>query len=374
MKQNQILLFSEDERHVHFFSDVSDSPVIEEQSGWMLRNVEIFKTGTYRGQTFTEEDLDQMVDNFTQLKSTFEPVFKKNHSEDVGDQIGWIQGVRREGELLIADLHLTDWQAYEKFREKTWKYLSSEIYPPALALEEFGINGYVLRGVAVVSVPKVKGLKGIILNSEVLENEEANILDKKQIIAMLKKLGMTFSEQEEKDLTVEQLEEKLTHKFSELSDEKKKDGQQGQQGGEGKEKKQTSVEQFGEKDGKGMVMMSHDDVIALSERISAADKKSLDLFTEVEKLKNESKESKIRNKVDAFKQAGKVTPAEEEKVIAFAENLDDKQLQTYFESIDSRTPVVSFGETGGQQQQEEEDDTDKAWQEYQELRKPKTYE
>jgi hypothetical protein len=153
------------------FAEVFDMGVsqVESMRGWIVKGVEIFKAGTYRNVPYTDSDLDEMAANFKTLKDagTFDPVFKKNHSENVEDQVGWVVNVYRENELLKADIHITDWQAYDKIDDGTWRYLSSEIYPPDLAAEEFdGIKGHVLRGVAIVSVPKVKGLKGIVLNSE----------------------------------------------------------------------------------------------------------------------------------------------------------------------------------------------------------------
>jgi hypothetical protein len=346
-------LFSEDppSEMINYCSSFAESgaeavaSTVEEMSGWIVRRVEIFKAGTYRGVAYSEDDLEQMADNFKTLKDSqqFDPVFKKNHSERVEDQIGWIVGVYAEGELLLADIHITDWEAYDKIRSKTWRYLSSEIYTPALAADEFDeVNGYVLRGVAIVSVPKVKGLKGIILNSEILETqEEGNFMDKKQLLAMLAKMGINFSEQEAENLTVEDLEAKLTAKFAELQTPPA-EGQQQQQ------------QNFSE-DQTGIVQMSAEEFVNLSKKYSELEGKVENFSEEVGRLKGESKKHGIEKKVDALVKAGKIVPAEKEGIMEFAEVLSDEQSEKYFSSLEKRTPVLEFGEVGGQQSNDDED-------------------
>ena len=154
------LVFSEQKKNemVHYFAkfaevrDIKEASEVSKLTGWIIKNVEIFKVGTWKKRTYTADHLQEMGDNFRSLKDagTYDPVFKKNHSERVEDQVGWIYDVRKDGDVLLADIHITDWSAYDKIQEGTWKNLSSEIYLPALALDEFGINGHVLRGVAIV--------------------------------------------------------------------------------------------------------------------------------------------------------------------------------------------------------------------------------
>jgi len=359
------LCFSEASQNViHFFNrfaEVIDSSTsdVEKLQGWIIKNVEVFKAGTYRGVTYSEDDLQQMVDNFKKLKGDglFDPVFKKNHSELVEDQVGWILDVKREGEILLADIHLTDWYSMEKIREGTWKNLSSEIYPPELSVEEFGIDGYVLRGVAIVSVPKVKGLKGLILNSEILENNQGgNIVDKAQLLAMLAKLGINFSEEQAEALTIEQLESALTAKFAEIKAPAAAPAVPAQ----------FSEGQF--------VVMKQEDIIALAQKINEKDKSQIDLFAEVQSLKAESKKDKIERQVSALVTAGKVTPGEKAEVLAFAEGLEGETLTKFIGTLEKRTPVVTFGENGSQTPGNSEDEEAKqALALFNERYKTKTY-
>jgi hypothetical protein len=341
---------------------------VEELRGWIIKDIEIFKAGTYRDIPYTEDHLDEMVKNFLILKSagTFEPVFKKDHSESVEDQIGWIANVYREGDLLKADLHVTEWMAMDKIESKTWKYVSSEIYPPELAAGEFGdsIQGHVLRGVAIVSVPKVKGLKGIVLNSEILE-KGVNIVDRKKVEALMKKHGIytdteiaAFSDDE----IFAKFEEGIAAKFAEEPEETVVTSGAGAAGAAG-------VAQFGEG---GFVVVGKDDFAAMVKSAAGSEKQTVDLFAEVAALKNESKGQKIERRLSILMKSGKVTPAEKEGILAFSEKLDGENLEMYFGTFEKRTAVVNFEELPGGQQGS--DDEAEGWASYKELRTKKTYE
>ena len=354
------LVFSEQKKNemIHYFAkfaevrDIKEIPEVSKLSGWIIKNVEIFKVGTWKKRTYTADHLQEMADNFRSLKDagTYDPVFKKNHSERVEDQVGWIYDVRRDGDVLLADLHITDWSAYDKIQEGTWKNLSSEIYLPALALEEFGINGHVLRGVAIVSVPQVKGLKGLVLNSEILEDEKGGVIvNREQVEALLKKWNK-FSEEELKAFS----DEEIFAKFSEVT--------------EGIEIPAAAATppavpatpaagqaQFSE-GGQGFVVMSQKDILELAQSIGSKDQKNIDLFSEVARLKQESKVSKVERKVEALMKAGKVTPAEKEGIMSFSEKLDETSFDAYFATLESRSPVAEFGEFGNQEQGTEDEE------------------
>ena len=355
------LVFSEQKKSemIHYFAkfaevrDIKEIPEVSKLSGWIIKNVEIFKVGTWKKRTYTADHLQEMADNFRSLKDagTYDPVFKKNHSERVEDQVGWIYDVRRDGDVLLADLHITDWSAYDKIQEGTWKNLSSEIYLPALALDEFGINGHVLRGVAIVSVPQVKGLKGLVLNSEILEEEKGGVIVKREQVEALLKKWNKYSEDELKAFS----DEEIFAKFSEVT--------------EGIEIPAATPAapaapavpavgqaNFSENGGQGFVVMSQKDILDLAQSIGSKDQKNIDLFSEVVKLKKESKENKVERKVEALMKAGKVTPAEKAGIMSFSEKLDETSFDAYFATLESRSPVAEFGELGGQTPETEDEE------------------
>lgn len=373
------------ENMVQYFSKYSEgmlaTSTVEQLKGWVIKGVEMFKVGTWRGQPYTEDDLDNMVKNFNTLKTSglFEPIFKKDHSEKVEDQIGWIVNVYRDGELLKGDVHLTDWMAHEKLREGTWKYLSSEIYPPDLAQEEFGdsVSGHVLRGVAIVSIPKVKGLKGIVLNSEIIDSKGDEVVNREQIEALMKKLGM-YTEEEIKGFSDEEIFAKFSEKLEERNANPAAPGEPGAgsanpgAGAPQLEGSAAGFKAFGEGQ---VVMIKAEDFTAMVEAVAGSEKKVVDLFSEVESLRKESREKKIERRISALMQAGKVTPAEKDGIQAFAEKLQDEEtLATYFSTFEKRTPVVQLGELPGGQQGGEEDDGEKAFAAFKESRKQEIYE
>jgi phage I-like protein len=365
----RIRIYSEQtqEEMVQYFSRFAEmmdaAPAsVEQLRGWIIKGVEIFKAGTYRGIPYSESSLDEMAANFKALKDsgTFEPVFKKDHSESVEDQIGWIVNVYREGDLLKGDIHVTEWMAMDKIESKTWKFVSSEIYPPELAAEEFGdaVSGHVLRGVAIVSIPKVKGLKGIVLNSEIIEIQGGNIVNREQIEALMKKLGM-FSEEEIKGFS----DEEIFAKFSENIGGYQKPAVVVAPG------TPAAPATFGE----GHVVIKAEDFEAMVQKAAGAEKQSIDLFAEVTALKNESKSQKVERKISALMKAGKVTPAEKEGIMEFAEGLEGEALDKYFNTFEKRAAVVDFSEGGGGQGGSSDDD-DAAWAAFQEMKGKKTFE
>ena len=46
-----------------------------------LNGVEIFATGKWNGDTYTQEDLQEMVNSFIPLKQTLQPFVKLGHNE-----------------------------------------------------------------------------------------------------------------------------------------------------------------------------------------------------------------------------------------------------------------------------------------------------
>lgn len=346
-KKNMIQVFSEDQDQVvHYLSNFSEmvhamdyaaeKAGVDQANGWIIKDVEIFSVGKWRGIDYTEKDLENMVQHFQTLKGdgTLDPVFKINHSEDARDQAGWILDVKKEGELLLADIHVTEWEAYDKIQSKTWKKVSAEIYLPELAEEEFGIKDHVLRAVAVVSIPKVKNIKGIVLNSERWDDPGQKADPGKEtqnkggdpkvekLLQLLSEMGI--------DLTDEQ-KSQINDKGVELFSEQKP---------EGNENKESHV------------MITADQFVALSEQFSTMDKSQKDLTKQIAELTKGSKKAGLEKWINSLSEAGKVLPAEKEEIMVFAEKLEGDALEAYKKTFEKRPKVVEFGESGAEQDQQ----------------------
>ena len=100
-----------------------------------IKGVEIFSTGTWNGDKYTEQDLDDMVQAFKENEGNFRPYLKLGHNEDQKliqqdglPAAGWIGNIYRKGEKLIADFVDIPQKIYELIQKGAYKKVSSEIY------------------------------------------------------------------------------------------------------------------------------------------------------------------------------------------------------------------------------------------------------
>lgn len=130
----------------------------------IVHGKKVFKTGTFKDSTGTERtwtdlDLEKMVQNFHRLKdgNLLDGVpLRVDHSFSARDLIGWIVNLYSDGNFLLADLHFTEFSAYEKWQKGTFAPVSSEIAPYETNSGE--IYYPTLIGVAFVDIPAVEGL------------------------------------------------------------------------------------------------------------------------------------------------------------------------------------------------------------------------
>jgi hypothetical protein len=93
---------------------------------------EVFSTGKWNGDDYTDADLDDMVTNFTELSEIVKPPVKLGHDtskwKDGLPALGWITGLRKEGSKLIAKFSDVPEIVYKAIKNKLYKRVSSEIY------------------------------------------------------------------------------------------------------------------------------------------------------------------------------------------------------------------------------------------------------
>lgn len=73
-----------------------------------LRKVPIFSVGTWNGLTFKEDDLDDIVQNFENLREVHKVPLKLGHNDkqpmtDGQPALGWVENLKRQGDKLVAD-------------------------------------------------------------------------------------------------------------------------------------------------------------------------------------------------------------------------------------------------------------------------------
>jgi len=100
-----------------------------------IRGVEIFSSGTWNGDKYTEKDLDNMVQAFEATKSAMKPYLKLGHDDkqkllqaDGLPALGWIEKVYKSGKKLIADFTKIPKKIYELIKNGAYRRVSSEIF------------------------------------------------------------------------------------------------------------------------------------------------------------------------------------------------------------------------------------------------------
>ena len=99
-----------------------------------IKNVEIFAAGTWKGDEYTDADLQSMVDTFTALKGKLDPPVKLGHSEDQDlltregwPAAGYVESLRKVGDKLVADFRDVPKRIAELVKRKAYSKISSEI-------------------------------------------------------------------------------------------------------------------------------------------------------------------------------------------------------------------------------------------------------
>lgn len=100
-----------------------------------IKGVEIFSAGTWNGDKYEVQDLDNMVSAFKEISKGFRPPLKLGHDEkqkmlqkDGLPAAGWVGTIYRKGEKLFADFIDIPKKIAELIKNKSYRKVSSEIY------------------------------------------------------------------------------------------------------------------------------------------------------------------------------------------------------------------------------------------------------
>jgi hypothetical protein len=275
----------------------------------VVKGIEAFKAGTWRGKPYSIADLEAMAENFKVLKEEglLEPPMKIDHSESARDQIGWIQNLYVEGDTLLADVLFTEEDAIKKVQKGTWKKVSAEIYSNYTE-ESNGKNyGMVFRALSIVSIPHLKNIKGIVLNSESLE-EEVFSVNEEQLKALLDEKLANLGENK---VDFSELSTNLLDGFKQFySDE---------------------VEAYKEE-----AKQAKADAKAMAEAIKA---------------------NKVAEEVKAYSEANKIVPAQEEALTKLIGSFSDEQAETFKLFMEAKADAdVSLDNEQGQFSEDKTDE------------------
>lgn len=187
----------------------------EEELHGSLNDVEIFRTGKWKGDIFTTKDLDDIVEAFARVG--FRPPIKLGHAEKSGDPaFGWVASIKRLGDRLVADFVDLPKEVFQAIKQKRFNAVSSEIF---FNLERGGQKfRRALKAVALLGaeIPAVAGLKPL---SECFSDlsydkvftidEDDEMADEKTIEELKTKLAEMQNSVKEKDTAMAELNEQI---------------------------------------------------------------------------------------------------------------------------------------------------------------------
>ena len=194
----------------------------EEEKTYNVSDVEIFSVGKWNGQEYTEKDIDDMVTAFERTKNVLKPFLKLGHNEkqkmlsqDGLPSAGWITGLKRIGDKLLADFKNIPKKIKELIDLKAYGRFSSEVY------HNVTIDGKkyrrALRAVALLGAdtPAVENLDDFINLYTEIENDEIHICEKKEKegTIMDEKEILEMKQKIEKYEKIEQEQKKLNEKL-----------------------------------------------------------------------------------------------------------------------------------------------------------------
>lgn len=134
-----------------------------------LENQEIFATGLWNKDQYSEGDLDGMIDAFG--KVGFKPPIKLGHSETQkllkGEGLpaaGWVENLRRAGDKLICDFKRVPKKIADLLQAGAWRKKSAEVYWDYLDEANSAKFPRVLKAVSLLGedIPAVTNLQDIL--------------------------------------------------------------------------------------------------------------------------------------------------------------------------------------------------------------------
>jgi len=270
-----------------------------------IKDVPIFAVGTHNGKAYTEADLDLMVTNSKTLKGQVIPPLKLGHK---GQKIiktqgmpaaGWMEGLRREGKLLLATFKQVPKRIAQLIKDGAWKRPSAEIYKnfKDSAGKQYGL---VVAAVALLGAdpPAVKGLPAWDSLPEI-EKLYNSSLDANDLIVV----ELEFNEGE-----------------IQITD--------GQEGSEDSVSAGTSIEDR---------MKTMETTLATQK--TEHDTQMATMQLEVDAAQASARKSSMEAFLEKAKKDGKLTPAVEKKVLRLAEILATASPDKYSEKGDDGTDV-----------------------------------
>lgn len=149
--------------------DITECLFEKEMETKTLENVEIFRTGIWKGRLYTISDLEEIEGNFRKLHDKLKVPFKLGHGNEIANRsgmpaIGWFETLKRVGDKLIASIIDVPKKVFELVRAGAYKKISSEIFLDYWDKDSKTKLGKVFAGAALLGadLPEVDSLDDIL--------------------------------------------------------------------------------------------------------------------------------------------------------------------------------------------------------------------
>ncbi len=280
--------------------------------------IAIFKTGKHtdsQGNTreWTHEDLDKIVEKYDPKQHEAPAVI--GHPQTNSPAWGWVEGLKREGDLLLAKFKDLVPEFVEMLRKKMFKKRSISLYPD-LTLRHVGFLG--------AAPPAVKGLPDFQFQendlSITIEFSEWQIPIIGRIFSRLRDFlidkfdletaDRIISPWEIEDLTKEPVKEELSPAYSE-GNEPKKEGLN-----------MPTIEELQQQ-----LEEQKRQIAEFSQKMEKVNQEKETLQQQLEKEKRDKRKKEFSDFCDQLIKEGKLLPKNKEKVLFFMEILGDSEME-----------------------------------------------
>ncbi|PEC09598.1 hypothetical protein [Bacillus toyonensis] len=136
---------------------------LADSQGDLIKDAELFSTGTHRGRNYTESDLQALAESFNHEESV--PV-QLDHSTSVRDTVGFLESVTVKGNKLMGKLRIVEEDIKKRVANKLAKKVSISFYTDSIG------NPTRLREVSIVAFPQLKSAQ--------MFNEQVTLSSRKQ--------------------------------------------------------------------------------------------------------------------------------------------------------------------------------------------------
>jgi len=279
-----------------------------------IKNIEIFKTGTWNGHKITEKILEDIVYSFSKIGNKIKPFLKLGHNDeqellqkDGMPSAGWVTNLKKVGTSLFADFNSIPEKIATLIENKAYGRMSIELFNNLIDTENDTKYNKVLKAVALLGgdTPAVLSLDDMI---DLYTDDSI----KYDTIETYNNLETEDFMSDDKNVALQLENEKLKNTNENLKKE--------------------------------LVTVTDDFTKKLDEKTK-----------EVETIEFSKKETEVKAFIESAVKDGKVTPAQVESytklamsdgVLLFSKDGEDKtQFETIKELIGNSEPVVDFKDT-----------------------------